>query len=86
LVLFGVFDCSGFADYCDADLARKTQLGFDPLGDVPGHQLGSRVIDLLWLDQDPDLASGLDGVGLLDALERVCDLLQLLQSLDVSLQ
>ncbi len=50
------------------------------------HELGRRVIDLLRFDQDPDLAAGLDRVGLLDSLERVCDLLQLLQPLDVSLQ
>src|SRR5713226_1022634 len=84
--LFGVFDGPRLADHRDPDLPGKAQLSLDAFGDVPRHQLGSGVIDLLRLDQDPDLAAGLDGVRLLDSLERVGDLLQLFQPLDVSLE
>src|ERR1700674_412050 len=84
--LLGVFNSSSVPDDGASDLARKAQLGLDPFRDVPRHQLGSGVVDLLRLDQDPDLAPGLDGVGLLDPLEGICDLLQLLQPLDISLQ
>src|SRR5260370_17609747 len=74
------------ADHGDSDLTRKAELCFDPLGDIPRHQLSSCVIDLLRLDQDPDLAAGLDGVGLLHALKRVGDLFELLEPLDVCLE
>src|SRR6266849_2067781 len=81
-----VFDGPRLADHCDPDLAWKAKLRFDSLSDVSRHQLGSRVVDLLRLDQDPNLAAGLDGVRLLDALERVGDFLQLFQPLDVGLE
>ena len=42
--------------------------------------------DLLALDDDPDLAPGLQGEGLGDALERRGDLFELLQPLDVGLE
>ena len=42
--------------------------------------------DLLRLDHDADLAAGLHGVGLLDALVRVGDRLELLEPLDVALE
>src|ERR1700674_203560 len=86
LLLFGVLDGASFADYGDSDLTWETQLGLDPFGDVPRHQLGRSVVDLLRLDQDPDFAPGLDGVGLLDSLEGIRDLLQLLEPLDIGLQ
>src|SRR6266852_7535608 len=69
LDLFRVFNGPRFADHSDPDLTGEAQLRFDSLGDVPSHQLSSRVIDLLRLDQDPDLAAGLNGVGLLNSLE-----------------
>src|SRR5450756_1291004 len=84
--LFGVFDGPGLAHHGDADLAGETELAFDALRDVPRHELSSGVVDLLRLDQDPNLAAGLDGVGLLDTLERIGDLLQLFEPLDVSVQ
>jgi len=84
--LFRVFDGSRLPDHGDPDLTRKAELGLDSLGDVPSHELGRRVVDLLRLDQDPDLAAGLDRIRLLDSLEGVRDLLELLQTLDVSLQ
>src|SRR5229473_802105 len=84
--LFGVLDGPRLADHRDPDLPGKAQLSLDAFGDVSRHQLGSGVIDLLRLDQDPDLAAGLDGVGLLGSLERVGNLLQLFQPLDVGLE
>src|SRR6266853_3010947 len=84
--LLRVFDGPRLADHGDPDLTRKAELCFDPLGYIPCHQLSSCVIDLLRLDQDPDLATGLDGVGLLHALERVGDLFELLEPLDVCLE
>src|SRR5438445_13552996 len=86
LTSLGVFDGPRLADHGDSDLTWKAQLRFDALGDVPRHELGSRIVDLLRLDQDPDLAAGLDGIGLLAALERVGDPLQLLQPPDGSPQ
>src|SRR5712691_10076284 len=62
LRLLGVLHRPRLAHHGDADLAGEAELRLDSLGDVPRHQLGSRVVDLLRLDQDPDLAAGLDGV------------------------
>ena len=84
--LFCVFNSPGLAHHGDANLTGKAELRFDSLGDVPRHQLSSAVVDLLGLDQDPDLAASLDGVRLLDSLERIGDLLELLEPLDVRLE
>src|SRR6202030_2143936 len=84
--LFRVLDRSRLPDDRHPDLTREAELGLDSLGDVAGHQLGRRVVDLLRLDEDSHLAAGLDRVRLLDSGEGVCYLLQLLQPLDVSLE
>src|SRR5579859_2333859 len=69
LDLLRILHRPGLAHHGDADLAGEAQFGLDSLGDVPCHELGGGVVDLLGLDQDPDLSAGLDGVGLLDPLE-----------------
>src|SRR5438552_11733185 len=84
--LLCVFRGAGLTNYRDPDLAGVAQLTLDALGDVAGHELRGRVVDLVWTDQDPDLPAGLDRIRLLDALEGVGDLLQLLQALDVGVE
>src|SRR5207249_2070485 len=49
-------------------------------------QYGSVVVDLLRLDDDADLAAGLERVDLLDAVVPRRDLLERLETLDVLLQ
>ena len=53
------------------------------LGDVVGENGGLGVGDLLGLDHDVQLATGLHGIGALDALVGVGDLLELLEALYV---
>src|SRR3990172_5939816 len=84
--LAGVLDGPGLADDRDLDLARILHLVLDTLGDVPGHDVGGLIIDLLALDHHPDLPARLDGEALLHPLEGDGDLLQLRQALDVGLQ
>src|SRR5262245_66039274 len=61
------------------------ELLLDAPRDLSRQILRARVIDASMLDQDADLAAGLDRVGLLHARERVGDLLQGLEALDVDL-
>ena len=70
----------------DFDLAGVLHLFLDPLGDVVGDLLGQAVVDVLGVDDHADLAAGLDGVGLLDALEGGRDAFELLEPLDVAFE
>src|SRR6185437_142343 len=86
LVLSGELGGAGLADDGDADLAGVGELLLDLLGDVAGDHLGLDVVDPVGLDHDPDLASGLHGEDLLDALVAAGDLLETLEPLHVHLQ
>ena len=70
----------------DLDLAGIFQFVFNAVGQLPGQDDHLVLADLLGFDHDPDLAAGLDGVGLLHAGIAAGDLLQLLQTLDIVLQ
>ena len=73
-------------DHRDPDLTRVLQLLLHLLRDVARDHLRGEVVDVLRLDQDPDLAARLHRVDLLDAREGVADLLQAFQPLDVGLE
>src|SRR5690348_13598632 len=66
-----------------AHLARVLQRLLDLLRDVAGKANRSEIINLFRLHDDPHLAARLDREALLHALERVGDLLQRLETLDV---
>src|SRR5690606_36678000 len=55
----------------------------DTLHDVPGHDGGRVVVHFVGPDQNPHFPGRLNGVGFLDAFERVGDGLQPVQPLDV---
>src|SRR2546429_8621439 len=84
--LLGEFDDTCLADDGHFDLARILQFALNALGDIAGEDLGTAVVDRVGLDDDADLATCLNGKGLLDTFEGVGDSLQLLESLDVSRQ
>src|SRR5829696_8358122 len=86
LPLTGVFNGTRLADDGDLDLSGVFQLVLDPPGDVLGQPDGLLVRDVIALDQDADLAAGLQRKRLRDALERVGDAFELFQPLDVGLE
>ena len=81
-----VLDGPGLADDRDLDLARIGHLVLDFLGHRPGHGGGLVVRHVGRLDDDPELPSGLHGIGFLDSLEGVADPLQLLEPSHVGLE
>src|SRR2546425_12937284 len=83
--LAGVLHRPRLADHHDLDLAGILKLLLHLARDVGGELKRPRVVHVLGLDQDPDLATRLDGEGLLHAGEAVRDLLQGFKPLDVVL-
>src|SRR6266508_3445830 len=81
-----ILDGPRLPDHGDLDLAGILQLRLDLLGHVAGEPERLVVAQAAGLDDDAQLAAGLDGEGLLDSLETVGDVLELLQPLDVGLQ
>ena len=74
---FRVVDGARLADDGDADLAWIAHFLFDARRHVVRENGRLFLRDALWLDDDPQLASRLNGKALLDAVERIADLLQL---------
>ncbi len=85
LILLRVLDGAALADDVDLDLAGIIQRILDLLGDLAGQQDDLIIADDIGLDHDADFAAGLNGKGLLHALEAGRDLLQILQTLDIAL-
>src|SRR3990172_4034931 len=79
----GVFNGARLADHGDADLTGIGQFGLDLFRDVPREHRGHLVAHLVAVDDDANLPPGLDGVGLLHPRERLRDLFQVLQTLEV---
>src|SRR5581483_8657275 len=73
-------------DHRDLDVTRVLHLGLDPLGDVLRELVGVEIRHQVGLRDDAELATRLDRVGGLHALERAGDLLHRLHALDVALQ
>src|SRR5690606_30677124 len=65
----GVVHGPRLPDHHDLDLARILHLVLNAAGDVPGQRVGLVVADAVRLDDDPHLAPGVDGIGLLDPVE-----------------
>ena len=59
----------GFPDDIDFNLPGIFQLLLDLFGDVLGEEECLSIVDLLWFDDDADLAPCLDSICLFDALE-----------------
>src|SRR6266542_388039 len=81
-----IFDGPRLPDHGDLDLAGILQLRLDLLGHVAREPECLVVAQATGLDDDAQLAAGLNGKGLLNSLETVGDVLELLQPLDVGLQ
>src|SRR5712691_9469294 len=81
--LFGVLHRSSLANDRDFHLTGVLQRVLDLLRDVSGEARGLKIVELLGLDQDADLAPRLDRERFLDPGEAVGDALELLQALDV---
>src|SRR6266516_1403274 len=82
----GVLGRADLADHGDLDLTRVLQLFLDLLRDIARDHRRRQVVNRLGLHEDPDLASRLHRVHLLDPRERVADLFESLESLDVGLE
>src|SRR4051812_26899902 len=81
-----VFDESAFAPHRHANFAGIRQLLLDLLGDVPRQDDGLGVADLVAVDEDADLAAGLDRVDSGDAGLGLREGFQLLDALDVAVE
>ncbi len=75
-VLFGVVHGPGFADHGDLDLPGVLHPLFDLLGHIACQTGGVQVVDVIRLDDDPDLPAGLQSIAFNDALEGVGDVFQ----------
>src|SRR5690606_29239135 len=67
-------------------LARVLHVLLDAVGDVACKQHCGGIVDALWLNDDAQLASSLDGEGTVYAREASCDALETLEALDVALE
>src|SRR4249920_2333920 len=84
--LSGELGGADLADDRDLDLAGVLQFLLDLLRDVARDDLRLEIIDGPRLHEDAHLAPGLHRVDLLDAAERVADLLEALEPLHVGLE
>jgi len=73
LILLRILHIPCFPDHRDFDLARIVHLLFDGLGDVAAGFLGFLVGDLFGVGDHPNFTAGLDGEGLVDAVETTSD-------------
>src|SRR5712692_7312908 len=71
-----VFNGSHLADHGDLDLPGIGHLALD----LTRHPGGLLVGDRIMLNNDPDLAAGLDGVGFLHSLKGIGNALQFFQA------
>src|SRR5215217_2576989 len=70
----------------DLDLAGVLELLLDLAGDLVGEQDGAVVVERAGLHHHADLAAGLHGVDLVDAVVARGDVLEVAQALDVLLE
>src|SRR5439155_17308622 len=80
--LFGVLHRASLANDRDFHLTGVLQRVLDLLRDVSGEARGLKIVELLGLDDNADLATRLDRERFLDAGEAVGDARELLQTLD----
>ena len=84
--LFGKTHGAALADDRDADLAGLGKVFFNLARDIPAQQVGGIVIHIVGIDHNAEFASGLNGVGLGNAVEGRSDVFQIFQALDVVFQ
>ena len=85
LMLFSDIDSAALANHDDAHLTGILHLFLDLMGDIVSQDRGLGIGDLVRLNHHVDLATSLHGIGTLDAVMGVGDLLELLKTLDVVL-
>src|SRR4051794_30682515 len=73
-------------DHRHLDMARILELLLDLAGDLVREQHGAVVVERAGHDHHADLAAGLHGVDLVDAVVAGGDLLEVAQALDVLLE
>ena len=81
-----VFHRSHLAQHGDLDFTGEGHFLADAFGDVARDVVAVGVVDRIGVDDHADLAAGLDGEGVGDALHAGGDFLELLESLDIFLQ
>ena len=84
-MLFSDIDGTALANHDNANLTGILHLFLDLMGDIVRKHRGLGIGDLVRLNHDMNLATGLHGIGTLDAVVRVGNLLELLKTLDVVL-
>ena len=84
-MLFSDIDGTALANHDDAHLTGILHLFLDLMGDIVRKHRGLSIGDLVRLNHDMNLATGLHGIGTLDAVVRVGNPLELLKALDVVL-
>lgn len=84
--LLGEIGCPYLADDSYFDLSGIGKAFFDFLYDVTSEPHGRKIIDFFGLNEDANFASGLDGVGLFNALETVGDLFEALEPFEIVVQ
>ena len=83
--LFGKRLGTGLANDDNMNLTGILHLVLDLLGNIMRKHGRLSIVDGIRLHHDTDLAAGLHGVRALDALVRIGDFLELLETLDVVL-
>ena len=78
-----VFHDTRLANHRELYASRIAQIRLNLLGDVLRQFFDVAVGNLLVVDENPQLASGLNRESLVDAVEFLRDLLKVLQTLDV---
>src|SRR5579872_4731560 len=84
--LLRVVDDALFADHHHLDLAGVLERLLDLADDVACHASRSQIVHILGLDDDADLAAGLDREALVDPVERVGDILERLEPFYITLE
>jgi len=74
---------ASFADDRNFDRAGITHFLLDLFFDFASDDVGLRIVDFVWFDDDADFASSLDGKRLFNTSDRIGDFFQLCQAFDI---
>ncbi len=86
LRLLCVVDRTRLPNHADLDLAGVFEFRLDALGNVLCEDHRVAVADTVRLDDDANLAAGLDGIGRIHAFKGIRNLFELFKTLDVALE
>ena len=82
-VLSCVFYDSGFADHCEADSSRISQVSFNLFCDVLGKLFNFAVLNLFVVYKNTKLAACLNGVCFFNAVKAFCNCFEIFKSFNV---